>query len=342
MVEHFPEKTAESADTAVNASGLVNMNGAALRVVFIAGAGRSGSTILARLLGQCEGCTTAGEIRHLGRTGAVTSDSNTRCGCGRTFAECEFWRRVMAGLGERGWDPLRMEGIRKELDRTRNIPRILRGGVSSQFGRALTEFGAYQADLYALVAAQSDAMTVIDSSKDPSSLFLACAVPGVEVDVVHLVRDPRAVAFSWTTKKRRPEVVEGQAYMRTYGVARSAIFWVVSNALAELGGRRASSYQRLRYEDFVQKPGPTVGRVLQRDAAELGFIDGKVVSFPRREHLVRGNPDRFRGGRVEIARDDRWVTQLTATRRLLVSAICVLGMARYGYFGASQPPQADE
>lgn len=302
-----------------------------LRVLFIAGAGRSGSTLLARLAGQCHDCVTVGELRHLGQSGAADSDPTRRCGCGEPFDVCPFWTSVMSDLVARGWDPQRQETVRGTVDRIRYIPKMLWAREDTDFRRRQREFTSYLADVYGLVSSRSGNSLVVDSSKDPSFLFLLLQNPDLDVDVIHLVRDPRAVAYSWTTRKRLPEVVGRTAYMRTYRAGRSAGFWLATNLLAEVGGRRARRYHRVRYEDFVNAPAQAVRGVVGSGAAETPFIDGNKVKFVKTEHLVKGNPDRFQSGWIEIAPDQRWESHLPAMQKLLVGALCFPLMVRYGY-----------
>ncbi|MCZ7671658.1 MAG: sulfotransferase [Chloroflexi bacterium] len=61
-------------------------------VLFIAGAGRSGSTLLERMLGQTADLSPIGELRHLGRQDFELD----LCGCGQRFQECPFWAAVFA------------------------------------------------------------------------------------------------------------------------------------------------------------------------------------------------------------------------------------------------------
>ena len=71
----------------------------ATTVVYIAGSGRSGSTLLERMLGGLPGFVNAGEINDMFRRMARYDEL---CGCGLAFSACDFW----VGVGERafgGW-----------------------------------------------------------------------------------------------------------------------------------------------------------------------------------------------------------------------------------------------
>src|SRR5437870_3902580 len=71
-----------------------------VRVLYIGGCTRSGSTLVDRALGQLPGLVSTGELGLL-TTHCLTE--NRLCGCGQRFRDCSFWREV----GERafgGWD----------------------------------------------------------------------------------------------------------------------------------------------------------------------------------------------------------------------------------------------
>jgi hypothetical protein len=55
---------------------------AAVRVLYIGGWGRSGSTLLDLILGQAPGVFSAGEVREIWQSGLV---ENRPCGCERPF-----------------------------------------------------------------------------------------------------------------------------------------------------------------------------------------------------------------------------------------------------------------
>src|SRR5690606_22212736 len=71
-----------------------------VKVVCIGGLGRSGTTLLERLLGQLPGVMPLGEITHLWERDIIAYEM---CACGATFSYCEFWQRIgEAAFGS--WD----------------------------------------------------------------------------------------------------------------------------------------------------------------------------------------------------------------------------------------------
>src|SRR3712207_4624499 len=93
-------------------------------VLYLGGLGRSGTTVLERVLGELPGACSVGELVHLWQRGVLDDET---CGCGEPFSRCPFWSEV----GRRafgGWDPAlaaRMEELRPRVDRTRFIPKLI-------------------------------------------------------------------------------------------------------------------------------------------------------------------------------------------------------------------------
>ena len=65
--------------------------GSRVRIVYIAGLGRSGSTILDRLLGAQPEFHSAGEVASTWSQGVL---EDRLCSCGQPFSSCAFWERV--------------------------------------------------------------------------------------------------------------------------------------------------------------------------------------------------------------------------------------------------------
>lgn len=63
----------------------------AVRVIYIIGAGRSGSTLLDTVLASHPDVVGVGELVNLHSAGWT---SNEVCACGKLGTECDFWTRV--------------------------------------------------------------------------------------------------------------------------------------------------------------------------------------------------------------------------------------------------------
>src|SRR5713101_2080953 len=80
-----PTVAAASMATPVSASSPTNPQPAQVagparpRILYLGGLGRSGSTLIERLLGELPGVCAVGEVVHMWRRGVVEGE---RCGCG--------------------------------------------------------------------------------------------------------------------------------------------------------------------------------------------------------------------------------------------------------------------
>ena len=318
-------------------SGGDGQGGQGVPVLFIAGFGRSGSTLLDRLLGNSPGFHSGGELDCVWSLGLV---EDRLCSCGVRFSGCPFWQAV----GSNSFSPLQAHEIDAIARYTLSVlpaqkmwrvlsRRTRRGLVSS----APADFFDVMARLYQGVRDVSSRQVVVDSSKLASYLVLLAQIPSVDVHVVHLIRDPRAVAHSWL----RPRVTDpdGRTSMSRFGGVKSAVLWLIMNAAVEWTAQRLRlSYVRVRYEDLVKDPARIVGQlrsdvlsVAELDCAEASHSDDKDIDLGA-AHMISGNPMRFRQGRIPIVEDSDWKSG-PRSRRAIVAAITFPLRWRYGYGG---------
>ncbi len=301
-----------------------------LDILYIGGFGRSGSTLVERCLGQLDGFCAAGELRHLWDRGVV---HNQLCGCQTPLQACAFWQAVMddAYGGFAAVDGHALMALAARVMRTRYIP-FLALRPSAAFRADYDAFAAAQLPLYRAIQRVSGCRWLIDSSKEPGYAFALRRLPGVRLSVVHLVRDSRAVAFSWMKRKEIPDVHWKRAYMHRYSAAQSAAWWLAFNSLCHAFRYAATRYVRVYYEDFARDPGGVLRCILQGlgEPTALPFLDGHLVTL-RPNHTASGNPTRFLVGPVEVRPDDDWRARMAPRDRRLVTACTFSHLLAYGY-----------
>jgi hypothetical protein len=301
-------------------------------VLYVAGTGRSGSTLLGNMLGQVPGFFSGGEMNNLFKRGVT---ENWFCGCGVRFDSCPVWTEVLArAYGPSGTDPQAMVRCLNRLTRVRQIPSLLRRkGDPAGLGAGAPECLAELDRLYRALGESTGARVIVDSSKSPSYGFLLGMLPSVDLRVVHLVRDPRGTAFSWRRKVMRSDGA-AERPMQRMSLPKSSALWSIWNLTAEAMWRRSGApYMRLRYEDLVAGPAEALTAVLDLAGVApegLDFIgDGCVTLDPH--HTISGNPMRLRTGEVELKPDLEWVTAMPLAQRLIVTVLTAHSLRRYGY-----------
>jgi hypothetical protein len=306
------------------------------KVLYIGGYSRSGSTLLDRMLGQIPAHASTGEL------GYITTHSlqeNRLCGCGARFFDCPFWTRVgQEGFG--GWDtPAADELIRlyPQVTRHRYIPLLLLPGVHPGFRRKLQRYAELIGRLYRGVEVVGQAKVIIDSTIDPSRAFVLRHVPGIDLRILHLVRDSRGTAFSWTKLLTMKDSVDAVVPKGTIPPPLTAFRWMVYHLLFHGLSLLDKRQLLVRYEDVVRAPREQLARVAAYLDEEL---DDEAVAFVKptslwlaTDHTAVGNDMRFLRGDVSLEVDEEWRRALPARDRRIVTILTWPFLQRYRYVG---------
>jgi hypothetical protein len=315
-------------------------------IVFIAGSGRSGSTLLERTLGEMPGFVNVGELIDLFRRVAPGGE---RCGCGAPFAACPFWLRV-GGEAFGGWRPDQLAAahlLQRQVARQRHLPRLLAtGAAGGGFRDAVAAYGAVYSRLYRSIGTVAGAQYVVDASKWPVQA-LALSRAGLDVRVIHLVRDVRGVAHSLgKADVARPHAGSEADVMWHLTPGSAAARWVACQSEAGLLRRCGLRITRMRYEDFIHEPRASTTSALTAlglpaAPAQLAHIGDTRISLGS-SHGLSGNPSRFRAGDIALRADEAWREQMPRRDRVVVTAIALPFVVGYARLRARQtPPRAD-
>jgi hypothetical protein len=292
------------------------------------------------MLGEVDGIRSVGELVHLWQRGVLDDET---CGCGRPFSRCPFWIDVGArAFGT--WDQAlarRMLELRTRVDRTRHVARLAAPRPLSGRTDELDEYVSTFLRLYEGIRDASGGAVVLDSSKHPSLAFCLRTDTRIDLRVVHVVRDSRGVAYSWTKEVRRPESGSGETYMTRYSPTRSALLWDSHNLCLALLRRLGTPTRLLRYEDLVAAPRAALEDLLRFADVPTGpdalrFLHGDHARLTP-GHTVSGNPMRFRTGSVVLRRDDEWRRQLHPRHQQVTSALTLPLLVHYGYLRRTRP-----
>jgi sulfotransferase family protein len=284
-------------------------------VVYVTGWGRSGSTVLNRLLSGPD-VVGVGELRWLWRRGVLDRES---CGCGKPWDTCPLWGPAVRLLArEQGRDE---ERLALELDtigrRSASMLRQWAGG--SRMAQDRARYVTALRRLYETIGQVSGARVILDTSKHGGYAILARAT-GLNVTIVHLVRDPRAVVWSHRRHREAPAGVFAQP-MRPHAAPYVAIRWMARNVFAEVAVRPDV---RLRYEDIVAKPDEALAGLWR--AIGLPPHSGQSPT-----HVIAGNINRFDSTPLRLRSDDEWSRMQPRGQRLVTTALSLPVLRRYGY-----------
>lgn len=300
-----------------------------VKVLYIVGKGRSGTTLLDRILGHVPGVFSAGELRLFWRWCLV---QGYPCSCGRTVEVCEVWSAVQARttrLSPVARRPASEQAaLVDDVLSWRRLPLLLASGRWPRVSDEVRDFVDLWGNLYDALASETGAEVIVDSSKWPAHPGILGLVPNIEPYVLQMVRDPRAVAYSY----RRSKPTSGrQPPMPRFGAVHSAASWLARNVTAEITRATRSPSSLLRYEDLVQNVDREVRGILSLLGVKAASpLEGSTIDLET-GHLVGGNPDRFRAGAVQIRADEEWRDGIAPMDRRLVTAVTLPLLQRYGY-----------
>jgi hypothetical protein len=162
--------------------------------------------------------------------------------------------------------------------------------------------------------------------------FALHSVAGCSVHFIHLVRSPISIVASLMRGSNKALERGGDMQVRRYRVVKGLLGWVQANLFGMLAGRVMGEerYLLVRYEDLVNQPETTFGRIANFLDVNLApwqpVIDRKPVE--RTWHIFSGN--RIRHARVTLG-NQMVSEEIPLFYRHLCHVLCWPLMRQYGY-----------
>ena len=276
-------------------------------ILYLAGPGRCGSTVVERVLHGMPGFHALGEFHCLWRLPA-----SAMCSCGASRAEDPFWRGVLARAGLSAADLRELARLERVVARTRFVARHRFNLVSLAADLQVRVLDA--------IAEVTGSAVLVDSSKAaPRAWIMACHP---RVHFIHLYRDATAVIASWKGRKFDPGLGGDMRQMPLY---RAASQWLKAELFARALGR-GHQIGKLVHQRFCEDPQAQLSGAL----AEAGITDDVLPGdfqpasefLPGGEyHSLNGNPDRFDKGPIRITDRHLDLAQFAAVNRLMIPLV---------------------
>lgn len=302
-------------------------------ILYVGGYSRSGSTLLARILGEAPESVCVGEIRFIWSRGLI---DNVECGCGQPFRSCQFWSEI-AEEAFGGWkniDARMMTDLDHQLNLFYTLPFYARKKLPARLRLKAQYYIERLSAVYEAISHVSGAQTIVDTSKDPTFACLLMRMHESDIRILHLVRDSRAVAYSWTRRRKLLSPIGGEEYMPQFSPASTAGRWLAWNGGVDSLGMTKSKYHRLTYESFIADPLGTLRELSEFAEKDLVLPEAQMNESEVElgsHHIFSGNPMREKSGRLTIRLDTEWQSKLTGGQLAAVTAISWPLLLRYGY-----------
>ncbi len=261
--------------------------------MFIVGSGHCGSTLLDLILDSHSQIVGVGELDNFEKT--------HNCTCGREFNSCELWGKVLRYINLKN---LKVRRSKKnfllnkkevsvknsdELDGLKNIDGWLK----------------INEKIYNKILETSNTRVMADSSKSADRAEILGKSENIEPIIVHLVRDGKAVTWSYIKKYKK-----ALPYMWK---------WFASNIKTEIVKRRNNfKYIFVRYEDLTRKPEQVIKKILTEIDLEY---EPEMLDFRNFiHHQIGGNRMRFKKD-SKIKEDIEWKQKMPRKYKILFNLL---------------------
>jgi len=327
-------------------------NNEKLPYAYLLGASHSGTTLLALSLNAHKDVATIGESA----PGGMGCANTYRCSCRELIQQCPFWRRLAGEIAHASPEfdvgnfgtafnmspnpvirrVLRMEHRGVFLESCRDLVLRLSPSWRWQFARSAANCVA----LASAVLRLKQARVFVDSSKIAHRLKFLLQVPALDIKVIHIVRDGRAVSLTYMNQAGFADAADPRLRSGGRGLPpgsppaglkmdRAADEWrrCIRSAQLLLRQLPKQKWMQVRYEDFCATPRATLDRIF----AFLGLDPGRTASdFRSVEHHILGNGMRL-DMTSQICLDERWRSVLTEDDLRVFDSIAGDLNHRYGY-----------
>ena len=277
-------------------------------ILYLLGAGRSGTTLVATVLNAHPEICTVGEMHqfmeYLAKEGI--------CSCGEALNSCEFWKKILDDLK---WDKDEVNhnySYSQEKERHRNIGKLL-------FSRSADEhyLNIHEA-VFTSIQRHASKRAFLDSSKYISRYLLLRKSSLLKTKGIFIVRDIRGVIHSFNKQVQTPRKPWS-----------SILYYWAINIYGELVYRLDKNVIKIKYEHFIENPGVELEQIYMHvfDKPQKEVILQEVFEMP---HIIGGNRMK-KQNKITIRKDLEWKSAIKRYKQILYYIAALPLMIINGY-----------
>ncbi|MGK7390761.1 MAG: hypothetical protein ACNS60_10425 [Candidatus Cyclobacteriaceae bacterium M2_1C_046] len=246
-------------------------------VVYIAGNGHSGSTLLDIILGNRTDAFSGGELT------AVTRESILKeyCSCNRIISECPVWTQIV-NLWEtnRQISYSKYQYLRNKFERNKKSLVTIKNKLIPS--KEFVEYCDATYELLLAIHTVTGADMIIDSSKSAQRIAVLDRV--VNLKVIHLCRDFKGVLNS-AKKSYKKDISMGiEKNLPARRTSKTLLDWVLNNFLCELFCLGVYS-KKVSYQSYITNKDNILGLLNEKNEEHLNYAA---------EHMLAGNRVRLK------------------------------------------------
>lgn len=234
-----------------------------MKIIYIIGAGRSGTTILDILLGNGKDILSCGELnRFVVREGVPTYWCHRK-----NSPPFLFWKNIKDKLMAKFPDGIDFSELKKISKRYEHHAGFFRKSANKE---DFNHYRQFIVKFYETLFENVEQSIIVDSSKYPSRAIKLANILPYEMKFIYLKRDPRGVVHS-LSKKGLPV-----GYKPWFS---ANLFYFTVNLLCQLAVNRLKRKHQvveIKYEDLITKPLDTLTIIQNKLQIDLEPVLEKV------------------------------------------------------------------
>lgn len=289
------------------------------KLIYIAGGGHSGSTLLDLILGASSNGFGMGEVcfynsyRYQLDDPKLYAIKSNKCSCGNDFDNCSFWNEVHQESGK-NLDISRRYSI---IDSFKTVWNIICPVKFVRFDMKNPDDHLFF-DSVLKVLNGNKPKFLIDSSKDPRRLLMLESLLGKKkLKVIFLVRDIRGYVNSYSNPNKWRVIDAG---LKPQNFLRVAFRWAIVNIFLVIYLKlQKIDYLKISYDKFCQNPDEQLLKIKKKWSLNIPINYLEAVK-KKEYHNIHGNLMKF-SNINKIKWDRSWAEQLPTWKKSTVDIL---------------------
>ncbi|MBZ9777934.1 sulfotransferase [Psychroflexus sp. CAK8W] len=267
-----------------------------INLIYLLGAGRSGTTLLATLLNNHDDIETLGEMHQF----IEYVDKDKDCSCGEKLTSCSTWN-LSSDLMDSNIKDERLYCENKESHK--NIPSLIFNKKADK------RYISIQEHIFSALSGNRKSKWYLDSSKYIARYLLLKKSKKLNIKGIYMVRDPRGVINSFTKKvqtSKRP--------------LSAILYYNMINLFGEVVSRNNRNILKIKYEDLVESPEQVLDEIYKHVFGS-SKASVKMPEYFTMPHIVGGNRIKTKK-RIHLSKDTDWQRNIPRARQIMYYYLC--------------------
>ena len=268
-----------------------------INIIYLMGAGRSGTTILASLLGASKEILTIGEMHQF----LEHIIYNKPCSCGKQLNECSFWKEIIENY---------YKTPKKELTKLDNylVNTEKHIKIPISFFKTNKKYIKFQEDFYTKIAKTKPTKYYLDSAKFVGRILQIKKSKKINTKIIYLVRDIRGVINSFSKKVQTyKNPISTILYYTLINTNAQIVKWIYPKQVL-----------KIKYEDFIENTIETLTKIETFISTDLNdvkqvIIQEKEIEIP---HIIGGNRLKTKQ-KIKLKKDLAWQKNIKRKNQIL-------------------------